>query len=551
LDQETRLPEKPPDASESLRLVLVEDSEDDAHLILHQLRRGGYFVTARRVDTALALASVLAEGEWDLVISDHNLPQFSAPEALGLVREHSRDLPFIIVSGSMGEDLAVAAMKAGAADYLVKGQLTRLAPAVRRELAEAAQRRERARTEEALRQTENQLRQAQKMEAVGRLAGGIAHDFNNLLTAILGYSELVLQQMPSDAAVRADIDEIKKAGDRAAALTRQLLAFSRRQVLEPRVADFNEIVANVKKLLHRVIGADVELSTDLDPTIGHVRVDIGQMEQVLMNLAINARDAMPQGGRLCIRTSHGEFTQRHQAHSAAMDAGHYLLVTVSDTGTGMTPDIVKQIFDPFFTTKGEGQGTGLGLSTVYGIVKQSGGYIWVDSEPGRGTVFEIYLPCVDEPLDVVKLGASPLQRAQGSETILLVDDDVCICDLLRRALKEGGYDVLTAPDGMEAIAVAKAHAGSIHILITDLVMPQMGGTELAAQLTAAHRDLAVLYISGYTDRREWKLEASQVGRAYLQKPFTPSVLMRKVRELLDPTTGARGRYDSVASATTP
>src|SRR3989442_7558182 len=246
------------------------------------------------------------------------------------------------------------------------------------------------------------------MEAVGRLAGGIAHDFNNLLTAILGYSELVLQQMPSDAEARGDIDEIKKAGDRAAALTRQLLAFSRQQVLEPRVADFNEIVVNVEKLLRRMIGADVELVIELDPAIGHVRVDPGQMEQVLMNLAVNARDAMPEGGRLCIRTSERVFTQPYRVYSATMDAGRYLLASVSDTGTGMTPDIVKQIFDPFFTTKGVGQGTGLGLSTVYGIVKQSSGYIFVDSEPGRGTVFEIYLPCVDEAVDALKPGASPL-----------------------------------------------------------------------------------------------------------------------------------------------
>ena len=531
------MPVKPAaDASESLRLILVEDSEDDARLILHELRRGGYTVTARRVDTPQALASVLVDGEWDLVISDHNLPQFSAPEALRLVREDARDLPFIIVSGSMGEDLAVAAMKAGAADYLVKGQLTRLAPAVRRELADAEQRRQRAQAEETLQRTENQLRQAQKMEAVGRLAGGIAHDFNNLLTAILGYSELVLQEMPSDAAGRADIDEIKKAGDRAAALTRQLLAFSRHQVLEPRVADFNEIVANVEKLLHRMIGADVELVTELDPAIGHVRVDPGQMDQVLMNLAVNARDAMPEGGRLGIRTSERVFTQPYQVHGSSIEPGRYLLATVSDTGAGMTPDIMKQIFDPFFTTKGVGEGTGLGLSTVYGIVKQSSGHIFVDSEPGRGTAFEIYLPCVDAPVDALKPSASPLGRMEGSETILLVDDDGGIRELVHRALKDNGYHVLVARDGMEALAVANEHVGSIHVLITDLVMPRMGGAELAGQLTAARRDLAVLYLSGYTDRREWKLEASQVGRDYLQKPFTPSVLMRKVRELLDSTS---------------
>jgi len=535
------------DSRDPLRLVLVEDSEDDARLILRELRSGGLIIYAERVETSQDLAKVLDRGEWDLVISDHNLPQFSAPEALRLVKERAPDIPFIIVSGSMGEDLAVVAMKAGASDYLVKGRLSRLVPAVCRELADAEQRRARRQAEETLRQTETQLRQAQKMEAVGRLAGGIAHDFNNLLTAILGYSELVLRQIPSDTPVRADIEEIKKAGDRAASLTRQLLAFSRQQVLAPRVTDFNEIVVNVEKLLRRVIGEDVQLAIELDPATRHVKVDHSQMEQVLLNLAVNARDAMPQGGRVGIRTSQRVFTQPYRASGATVDPGPYLLVTVSDTGTGMPPDIMKQIFEPFFTTKGAGQGTGLGLSTVYGIVKQSGGYIFVDSELGRGTVFEMYLPCVDEPVDAQTPGASPALSMEGSETILLVDDDPGIRELVRRALKDNGYHVLTAPDGMEAMAVAEAHAGSIHILITDLVMPRIGGAELAAQLSAAHRDLVVLYISGYTDRREWKQEASRAGWAYLQKPFTPTVLMRKVRELLDTTTGAHSANERVTS----
>lgn len=533
--------------SQLLRLVLVEDSEDDSQLILRELRRGGFTVTAERVETPQALATVLDEGEWDLVISDHNLPLFSAPEALRLVQERASYLPFIIVSGSIGEELAVAAMKAGASDYLVKGQLNRLTPAVRRELADAEQRRQRAHAEDTLRQTERQLRQAQKMEAVGRLAGGIAHDFNNLLTAILGYSELVLADMPRDAAARADIEEIKKAGDRAAALTRQLLAFSRQQVLEPRVADFNEIVTNVEKLLRRVIGADVELVSELDPAVGHVRVDPSQMEQVLMNLAVNARDAMPDGGSIRVRTSSRVFTQPHELPDGVIDPGVYLCVSVSDTGKGMTPDIVKQIFEPFFTTKGVGQGTGLGLSTVYGIVQQSGGYIGVESEPGRGTVFDIHLPCVAEPLETIKPGVTVPQKAAGSETILLVDDDEGIRNLLARALKDAGYCVLTAADAKDAIVAADRHRGAINVLITDLVLPRMRGTELAAHLTAAYPDLAVLYISGYTDRRDWKLEASQVGRAYLQKPFTTSTLMSRVRELLDGTASMRCGDVSVAS----
>ena len=536
-------------ASASLRVVLVEDSEDDARLIVRELRRGGYQdVVARRVDSPEGLVEELANGEWDLVISDHNLPQFSAPEALSIVRERVPDIPFIIVSGSMGEELAVAAMKAGASDYLVKGQLARLAPAVQRELTDVEQRRKHAEAEAALRSTEAQLLQAQKVEAIGQLAGGIAHDFNNLLTAILGYSEQLLEDMPADReADRASLEEIMKAGQRAAALTRQLLAFSRQQVLEPRVLNLNDIVTDVTKLLRRLIGEDINLVTELDPALGRVRVDPGQMEQVLMNLAVNARDAMPRCGHLTIRTSRKQFTTPHEIERVVMQPGEYVLVRISDTGTGMAPKIAARIFEPFFTTKEAGKGTGLGLSTVYGIVKQSGGYIWVRSELGHGTTFDIYLPCVNKPLDALKPDTSLPATFEGSETILLVDDEDAIRDLVRKALESHGYRVLMAGDGVDAMKVADTSAGPIHLLITDLVMPRMGGGQLAARLTAARRVLAVLYLSGYTDRREWNEEASQAGRAYLQKPFTPSVLMRKVRELLDAATTARDPHDTAPS----
>jgi CheY-like chemotaxis protein len=378
------------------------------------------------------------------------------------------------------------------------------------------------------------------MEAVGLLAGGIAHDFNNLLTVILGYSEWLLQQMPAEAPGRTDLDEIRKAGARAEMLTRQLLAFSRQQMLEWRVADFNDIVADVEKLLHRVIGADIELVTELDRHIDPVKVDVGQMEQVLMNLAINARDAMPGGGRLSIRTHQRLLTKPYRSSGVTVDPGRYLVVAISDTGTGMTPEVVKQIFDPFFTTKEAGRGTGLGLSTVYGIVKQSSGFIFVETSPGHGATFEVYLPSVDEPVQAaVKADAGRHAGAAGSETVLLVDDDAGIRDLLRRALKGGGYEVITAPDGVEALAAAESHEGTIDCLITDLVMPRMGGSELASRLAARRPELSVLYISGYTNRQEWRTDASQAGRAYLLKPFTPSVLMRKVRDLLDAAATAR------------
>jgi CheY-like chemotaxis protein len=371
------------------------------------------------------------------------------------------------------------------------------------------------------------------MEAIGRLAGGVAHDFNNLLTAIIGYSELLLEQLPEDADARADVDEIRKAGERASGLTRQLLAFSRQQILEPRVLDFNGIVANVEKLLRRVIGEDVELVIELDPAVGPVCVDPGQMEQVLMNLAVNARDAMPDGGRLCVRTRPAVLTEPCRRHTVTIEPGQYLCVSVSDSGSGIAPDILKQIFEPFFTTKDAGEGTGLGLSTVYGIVKQSAGYIVVDSDVGRGTVFDLYLPCVEAPLDVTtSLPVGSVQHTGGSETVLLVDDDAGIRELLRRALTDKGYRVLTASDGVEALSVAEAHSGALRLLITDLVMPRMGGAELATQLTAKRRDLTVLYMSGYTSRRNVSALPSGVHQAFLQKPFTPSTLVHKVGELL-------------------
>jgi signal transduction histidine kinase len=516
-----------------LRVLIVEDSEDDTTLLLAELRRGGYDVTWRRVETGEELIVQLAADTWDLVISDHNLPQFNAPAALSIVRERAGDLPFIIVSGSIGEDQAVAGMRAGANDYLLKGQLARLTPAVERELAEVSQRCRREEVEQALRRTEEQLRQAQKMEAVGRLAGGIAHDFNNLLTAILGYSELFLADMASDAAGRADIEEIRKAGERAASLTQQLLAFSRQQVLEPRVVNLNDILTNVEKLLRRVIGEDVELRIDLDPALRPVRVDPGQIEQVLMNLAINARDAMSNGGHLSVQTRLRLLAQPLHVQEVILAPGSYACVTVTDTGTGIPPEIALRIFEPFFTTKGPGKGTGLGLSTVYGIVRQSHGSIVVDSQPGSGTAFGIYLPCVDEPLEKNSPGADMQVSFKGSETVLVVDDEAAIRDLVRKALEAHGYRVLSAPDGVEALRIVAAHEAPIHLLVTDVIMPRMGGRELAARLVKERSIVPVLFLSGYPDASHPEMAIPQDAQAFLKKPFTPTTLARGVRELLD------------------
>jgi two-component system cell cycle sensor histidine kinase/response regulator CckA len=385
----------------------------------------------------------------------------------------------------------------------------------------------------ALKRLEDQFRQAQKMEAVGQLAGGIAHDFNNLLTAILGYSDLLLTEVGEGSALEESIGEIRKAGERAASLTRQLLAFSRRQVLEPKVLDVNALVENLEKMLRRLIGEDVELVTDLAPHIGRVQADAGQIEQVIMNLVVNARDAMPKGGTLRIETRNAELDEGYSGeHGVVGPAGSYVMFAVSDTGAGMSAETKAHLFEPFFTTKGLGKGTGLGLATVYGIVKQSGGYVWVYSEIGHGTVFKVYLPRLEAAETDVPSPAQP--RAEGgSETLLLVEDDPSVRNLTRRILERLGYSVIEANASGQALDAVRRHKGKIHLLLTDVVMPEMGGAELASQISRLHPDTKVLFMSGYTDDAVIRNGLIAHGGHFLQKPFTPDALARKVRELLD------------------
>ena len=381
------------------------------------------------------------------------------------------------------------------------------------------------------RQLEKQLWQAQKMEAVGQLAGGVAHDFNNLLTAILGFTELVKARLGADTTALDELDEVRKAGERAAALTRQLLAFSRRQVLEPRVLDLNAIVGEMEKMLRRLIGEDVDLVTTLDPSLGNVRADAGEIEQVIVNLAVNSRDAMPRGGRITIETSNVNLDEAYSQQHVPVRPGRYIMLAVSDTGMGMDAETQARIFEPFFTTKGSDRGTGLGLSTVYGIVKQSGGYIWVYSEPGGGTTLKIYLPEVDEAADRVRLRveAAPVG---GPETVLLVEDEAPVRKLARIALEKLGYTVLEAANAATAQSIATAHSGPIQLLLTDVVMPDMGGADLAARIQEARPETRVLFMSGYTDDAIVRHKVLERGTRFLQKPFTPASLAAKVREAL-------------------
>ena len=639
-----------------LRVLIVEDSHDDATMLLDELRRGGFEADYGRIETAEAMRAALVEQTWDVIVSDYSMPTFTGIGALSVLKETGLDIPIIIASGTIGEETAVEALKAGASDFVVKDRLARLIPAIERETREAAGRRARRAAEEALSQTrermefaleaagvgawevefpsgrtswsevleqlhglhvggfggtfdafvecvhpddrqrvqdslaesfrgrrdarleyrtkwpdgsthwiggigrtfyseagepiraagvgiditaqknlEEQFRQAQKLEALGGLAAGVAHDFNNLLTAILGYCDLLLDGAADDAR-RADLEEIKKAGINAASLTSRLLAFSRKQIVEPKILDLNVVVTDTGAMLQRMVGEDVEIEFNLAPGLDLVKADPGQMNQVLMNLVVNARDAMPQGGRLTVETANVDLDESHAGTRFSMLPGPHVMLAVVDTGIGMTAEAQARLFEPFFTTKEPGKGTGLGLASVYGIVKQSGGNIWFYSQLGHGTTFKIYLPRANESEAAAPAGASP-STLTGTETILVVEDSPSLRILISKILHRYGYSVLSAATADDALRICHEHRLSIQLLLTDVVMPDRSGPSLASQLTSQYPGMRVLYMSGYTDDTIVRHGLLQGGAAFLQKPFAPDRLARKVRQVLDAADG--------------
>ena len=748
-----------------LRVLFVDDCAEDVQLATRLLQKAGYEICHQRIDSPEQLRSALGSGEYDLILSDYRLPGWSGAGVLSMVQDSGKELPVVMVTGTLGEETAVEMLKLGAADFVLKHRLSRLPLAIERALREKQIREERNRAEQALRRSvrdyrqlfesasdailildaetaeileanrnacqtygltreqllgrqlrslaadtprfeerfrqlqldgsclnfetvhlhasggvihflcsatfidyrgqravlsihhdvterkqaeerlhlfgrilessaeaiaildpdghfieqnaahqvlseysmdelrghtpeklvgeafqyhpqvkrpggrlelelrmrtksgrqklveatifsitgdngqvqwivaivrdiserlrlQMQLQQATKMEAVGRLAGGVAHDFNNLLNVIIGYSELMLERRDSPEFLEKSAREIRKSADRAAVLTRQLLAFSRQQVLEPKVLDLNEVIAEMKELLRRMLGEDISLVVTGAADLEHVRADRGQIGQVIMNLAANSRDAMPDGGRFLVETSNMEVDAAFGADHANMPPGPYVLLSVSDSGTGMSPEVRTHIFEPFYTTKEKGKGTGLGLATVYGIIKQSGGYIWAHSEPGQGARFNIYLPPVQAQPDRSQPEAAPAASCAGSETLLVVEDEEGVRTLVRDYLRMNGYTVLEACHGEDALRIACEYPAEIALMITDVIMPGMNGGELAERVTIIRPAMKVLYMSGYAETTVYRKGVLEPGAFFLQKPFGPPELGRKVREVL-------------------
>jgi PAS domain S-box-containing protein len=631
--------------SHKLRVLIIEDNPDDLELVVHYLREHGLSLDFRRVDTADSMNEALSGAEWDIILSDYHLPCFNACAALAMLHASGKDIPFIVVSGTIGEERAVELMQEGADDFVHKEHMGRLSTSIDRAIANARMRADRARAiamlhatnhelstlveasplaivslgpsgtvrswnaasirllgwsaEEAIgmessalevppnrllsemreaaclgrtcssqticlrrkdgrlvdvsvtlsplgsiggclllaediserKRLESMLFQAQKMEAIGQLAGGVAHDFNNLLTVIMGFGERLQNTIDKADRRRRPVDEICRAAERASILTRQLLTFSRKQMVKMQAIDVNSLVRQLEGMLQRLINENIHFRIDLSVDAPIVNCDPSQIEMVIMNMVVNARDAMPMGGQLIIETSISSLSQSDQMASNGLPAGRYVLLRLTDTGIGMETAVCERIFEPFFTTKEPGHGTGLGLATAFGVIRQSGGQILVESTPGKGSTFTIYLPLLSN-ISASGQGAIDDCVLQGSETILVVEDDGSIREMICSQLRDNGYRVLCAASAEEAMDRHRSHPGIIHLLLTDVMLPGMNGISLALELTGARPQLKVMYMSGYADDTYSRNELASAGDLLLRKPFRPNALLASVRGAL-------------------
>jgi signal transduction histidine kinase len=510
-----------------LRILHLEDEPADAALVQSTLEAGGITCATTLVQDRDDFVAALEQGGIDLILSDCSLPAFDGMSALEIARAKWPEIPLIFVSGTLGEERAIDSLKSGATDYVLKERLSRLVPAVRRAMQEVQERAEH-------RQLEAQFVEAQKMEVLGHLAGGVAHDFNNIIGIIMGYSDLTIERFGENEEIRSHLETIRSAAERGAGLTRQLLIFSRKQAVELVVLDLNDVLNDLEKMLRRLIGENIEMALVPGKHIGRVKADSGNIAQVVMNLAINARDAMPQGGKLTIATDNITLNEGYARAHTGVVPGHYVMLSVSDTGAGMTEEVKARLFEAFFTTKPKGKGTGLGLTTCQTILHQLGGHIAVDSEVGKGATFKVCFPRVEQPLDFDTQRFKKMPVARGTETLLVVEDEPSLRELARGVLAAQGYQVLSAPNGQAALRVARDHKGApIRLILTDVIMPEMGGKVMADWLKTTIPDVKVLFTSGYTDDAITQHGVLEPGVAFLPKPYTPAILAHKVRAMLD------------------
>jgi two-component system cell cycle sensor histidine kinase/response regulator CckA len=505
-----------------VRILMLEDNVNDAELMIEELKRIGFQFQWERVQSEADFLERLDNG-FDIILSDYSMPGFTGFRALELLKERADlDIPFIIVSGTIGEETAVGAIKQGADDYLLKDRIGRLGPAVSRALRDVEERREKKRLQA-------QFLEAQKMEVIGQLAAGVAHDFNNVLAVIMGYSDLIESDVGPDHPLQRYTDEIRQAARRATGLTRQLLIFSRKETIHPELLDLNDVVTSMDKLLRRLVDENVELTIECRRGLGQIKADSGYIWQVLMNLVVNARDAMMEGGRLVVQTGAQTITDSSPQAQVGVPLGEYVTLSVSDTGTGMSNAVKARLFEPFFTTKPAGKGTGLGLATCQTIIRQTGGYIEVDSELGRGSTFRVYFPKMGQhigakPQSVPDSGPAP----RGTETLLIVEDEPSVRMLAQGVLQSLGYDVLVALHGLDALRITREHQGPrIALVIADIVMPRMGGAELADWLRSLDPHLKIIFSSGYTEDAISAAGMSSTGVDFLPKPYTPLALLAK------------------------